>query len=109
VADASANLADLGWARVSRGRVTARTLAEIGAAADLVVLDPPRAGAGQDVMASLAASDARAIGYVSCDPASLARDVHVAIRAGWQLASLAAFDAFPMTHHVETVAGLVRR
>jgi tRNA/tmRNA/rRNA uracil-C5-methylase (TrmA/RlmC/RlmD family) len=109
VADASANLADLGWARVSRGRVTARTLAEIDAAADLVVLDPPRAGAGQDVMASLAASDARAIGYVSCDPASLARDVHVAIRAGWQLASLAAFDAFPMTHHMETVAGLVRR
>jgi tRNA/tmRNA/rRNA uracil-C5-methylase (TrmA/RlmC/RlmD family) len=48
----------------------------------------------------------RAVGYVSCDPATLARDVAVAREAGWRLAALRAFDAFPMTHHVECVAAL---
>lgn len=47
-------------------------------------------------------------GYVACDPAALARDVRVALDAGWLLADLRAFDAFPMTHHVECVATLVR-
>jgi tRNA/tmRNA/rRNA uracil-C5-methylase (TrmA/RlmC/RlmD family) len=57
-------------------------------------------------MAALMASGARAIGYVACDPASLARDVRSALEAGWRLATLRAFDAFPMTHHVECVAHL---
>jgi tRNA/tmRNA/rRNA uracil-C5-methylase (TrmA/RlmC/RlmD family) len=46
----------------------------------------------------------RAIGYVACDPAALARDVRVALDAGWQLSAIRAFDAFPMTHHLECVA-----
>jgi tRNA/tmRNA/rRNA uracil-C5-methylase (TrmA/RlmC/RlmD family) len=49
----------------------------------------------------------RAVVYVACDPASLARDVGAAVASGWQLAALRAFDAFPMTHHVECVALLV--
>ena len=44
------------------------------------------------------------IGYLSCDPATLARDVRAALDAGWPLGALRAFDAFPMTHHVECVA-----
>jgi tRNA/tmRNA/rRNA uracil-C5-methylase (TrmA/RlmC/RlmD family) len=75
--------------------------------ADLVVLDPPRAGAGTAVMSTLLALAPRAVGYVSCNPATLARDVRVALDAGWRLASLRVFDAFPMTHHVECVAALV--
>ena len=50
----------------------------------------------------------RAVGYVACDPAALARDVATASAAGWRLEGLRAFDAFPMTHHIECVAVLVR-
>jgi tRNA/tmRNA/rRNA uracil-C5-methylase (TrmA/RlmC/RlmD family) len=75
---------------------------------DVVVLDPPRAGAGRDVMEAVLELRPRTVGYVSCDPATLARDVAVAAESGWQLVSLRAFDAFPMTAHVECVAALVR-
>ena len=71
---------------------------------DLVVLDPPRSGAGLAVTRALAASGARAITYVACDPASLARDVAAFEAAGHRLTNLRAFDAFPMTAHVECVA-----
>ena len=103
VADAAANLADLPQARVVAGRVTPDTVTE----ADVVVLDPPRSGAGRGVMAAIVARAWRAIGYVACDPAALARDVRVAVDAGWRLAQLRAFDAFPMTQHVECVALLL--
>ncbi|MGV1008417.1 MAG: class I SAM-dependent RNA methyltransferase [Dermatophilaceae bacterium] len=72
--------------------------------ADLVVLDPPRNGAGHEVMAALARVRPRAVAYVSCDPATLARDVRYAAESGYGLAALHAYDAFPMTHHVECVA-----
>lgn len=111
VADAAGNLADLPWAEVRRGRVDAGLLAalvdELGARPDLVVLDPPRAGAGAEATRALVQMGPRAIGYVACDPASLARDVRVALDAGWRLHSLRGFDAFPMTHHVECVAVVV--
>jgi tRNA/tmRNA/rRNA uracil-C5-methylase (TrmA/RlmC/RlmD family) len=74
-----------------------------------VVLDPPRSGVGRQVMAAVVAHTRRAVGYVACDPAALARDVRFALDAGWQLAQLRAFDAFPMTHHVECVALLLPR
>ena len=106
VGDAAVNLADLPQASVQRGRVTAEALAALEGAPDVVVLDPPRAGAGRDVMQALLALTPRAIGYVACDPAALARDTAVALAAGWRLTSLRAFDAFPMTHHVECVARL---
>ena len=75
--------------------------------ADVVLLNPPRAGADPAVTALLAAGDPapRAIIYVSCDPATLARDV--ARLPGWRVASLTCFDMFPQTAHVETVCELV--
>ena len=107
VADAVGNLADLPHAEVRYGRVDGDLVRELDVAADLVVLDPPRAGAGPDVMAAVLAHGPRAIGYVACDPAALGRDIRVAVDANWRLAGLRAFDAFPMTHHVECLALLV--
>ena len=75
--------------------------------ADLVVLDPPRTGAGRDVTRDIAALRPRRIAYVACDPAALARDVAYLGSAGYRLETLRAFDAFPMTHHVECIAVLV--
>jgi tRNA/tmRNA/rRNA uracil-C5-methylase (TrmA/RlmC/RlmD family) len=72
-----------------------------------LVLDPPRAGAGKAVVAQLADSGARAIAYVSCDPASFARDLGYFRRRGWDLAQLRAFDLYPHTHHLETAALLL--
>ncbi len=86
--------------------------------ASLAVLDPPRAGAGRPVIDALlarpepgSAADAsglRRIAYVSCDPATLARDLALLIAGGWTLGELRGFDAFPMTHHVECLAVLSR-
>jgi tRNA/tmRNA/rRNA uracil-C5-methylase (TrmA/RlmC/RlmD family) len=72
--------------------------------ADVVVLDPPRTGAGRGVVGRVAALGARAVVYVACDPAALARDTAHLLEGGFQLAAIRAFDAFPMTHHVECVA-----
>jgi len=74
------------------------------------VLDPPRTGAGRQVLDRLLApgSALRRVGYVSCDPATLARDIAQFEAAGWRLGALRAFDAFPMTHHVECLATLTR-
>jgi tRNA/tmRNA/rRNA uracil-C5-methylase (TrmA/RlmC/RlmD family) len=107
VADAGDNLADLPQAAVRWGRVDAAAVAALDLAPDVVVLDPPRAGAGRQTMAAILDLAPRVIGYVSCDPATLARDVAVALEQGWALGSLRAFDAFPMTHHIECVASLV--
>ena len=108
VADASANLAGLPWAAVRRARVTAAEVRAVDPRPDVVVLDPPRAGAGADVMAAILELAPRTVGYVSCDPGTLARDVAVAVAQGWELGGLRAFDAFPMTQHVECVAALQR-
>jgi tRNA/tmRNA/rRNA uracil-C5-methylase (TrmA/RlmC/RlmD family) len=110
-AAADANLADLPQAEVWEGEVDAEGLAglldELGGRPHVVVLDPPRAGAGPKVSRLLAATGARAVVYVACDPAALARDVAAFGGAGYRLAGLRAFDAFPMTAHVECVALLV--
>jgi tRNA/tmRNA/rRNA uracil-C5-methylase (TrmA/RlmC/RlmD family) len=104
VADARTNLADLPAAAVLGARVD-RSLADLEPA-DLVVLDPPRSGARRDVVAAVGALGPRAVGYVACDPAALARDVAYFADQGYGLRSLRAFDLFPMTHHVECVAVL---
>jgi tRNA/tmRNA/rRNA uracil-C5-methylase (TrmA/RlmC/RlmD family) len=75
---------------------------------DLVVLDPPREGARRKVVEQVAARRPRAVVYVACDPAALARDVATFADHGYRLAVLRAFDLFPMTHHVECVALLAR-
>jgi tRNA/tmRNA/rRNA uracil-C5-methylase (TrmA/RlmC/RlmD family) len=109
VTDAEHNLADQPWAGVRRCSVSADTIAaavtELGELS-VVVLDPPRTGAGREVLTAVLAARPRVVIYVACDPAALARDLRIAIEAGWQLAELSAFDAFPMTHHVECIAVL---
>ncbi|MGW0228477.1 class I SAM-dependent RNA methyltransferase [Actinopolymorpha singaporensis] len=102
VRDARHNLRDLPNALVEQGRVD-EVLGRLDQA-DLVVLDPPRAGVGADVVRQVAGLAGRAIAYVSCDPATLARDLGYFAEHGWELTGLRAFDAFPMTHHVECVA-----
>ncbi len=72
--------------------------------ADLVVLDPPRAGAKRAAVEQVVARGPRAVAYVACDPGALARDVAIFAEHGYVLESLRAFDLFPMTHHVECVA-----
>lgn len=71
---------------------------------DVVVLDPPRAGAGAAVCSSLSGTTAARLVYVSCDPAALARDTRTLIADGWGLSSVAGIDLFPMSHHVESIA-----
>jgi tRNA/tmRNA/rRNA uracil-C5-methylase (TrmA/RlmC/RlmD family) len=102
-ADARTNLAGAA-VEVREGRVTAGLVGGLGTEPDIVVLDPPRAGAGTDVLAAVLALRPRAVAYVSCDPAALARDLRAVADGGWRLAGLRAFDCFPMTQHVETVA-----
>jgi tRNA/tmRNA/rRNA uracil-C5-methylase (TrmA/RlmC/RlmD family) len=109
-AAADANLARYPQAEVWEGDVDAAglagLLAELGAP-DVVVLDPPRAGAGPAVSRLLAGTGARAVVYVACDPAALARDVAAFGGAGYRLAGIRGYDAFPNTAHVECVALLV--
>ncbi len=77
-------------------------------APDLVVLDPPRAGAGVEVCRLLAACSPRRIVYVSCDPATLGRDLAALIQSGYRLQRLQLVDMFPQTGHLETIAKLAR-
>jgi len=112
VRDARHNLRHWPWARVHKGDVAAilrrggTTLPPAG----LVVADPPRSGLAREVVEYLGATEhgAARFAYISCDPATLARDIGLLMARGWVLAGLRAFDAFPMTHHVECVATLVR-
>ena len=73
---------------------------------DFLLLDPPRTGCENRDIAGLLALRPLRISYVSCDPATLARDLKKLIAAGYSLDSIAAFDMFPQTHHVETVVQL---
>jgi 23S rRNA (uracil1939-C5)-methyltransferase len=73
---------------------------------DFVLLDPPRAGAESAVIKGIIDLRPAAIAYVSCDPATLARDLKKLMAGGYAIDSMAAFDLFPQTHHVETVVRL---
>src|SRR6185503_7000019 len=75
---------------------------------DFVLLDPPRAGAESLVIKGILDVQPRAISYVSCDPATLARDLKKLIAGGYVVNSILGFDLFPQTHHVETVVLLQR-
>lgn len=108
VAAARANLADLAGVEVVSAKVdTAMARRRITGPVDIVVLDPPRTGAGGRVVRGIVAAGPRAVAYVACDPASLGRDIATFADAGWRLAELRAFDCFPMTQHVECVALLL--
>lgn len=104
-AHARANLAEFAWAKAIHQRVD-RMRAE---PADLVVLDPPRAGAKRAVCDLIGKLQPRAISYVACDPVALARDLAYFAEGGYELQDLRAYDLFPMTHHVECVALLTPR
>ncbi len=138
VRDARHNLRGTPWARVHKGDVAAVLGSHGQAGASLAVLDPPRTGLSRPVIQALcdpagtgdgagrgaagapgaggapgavapgAVAGLRRIAYVSCDPATLARDIALFSTSGWELEALRAFDAFPMTHHVECLATLAR-
>jgi tRNA/tmRNA/rRNA uracil-C5-methylase (TrmA/RlmC/RlmD family) len=109
VRDARHNLREWPWARVHRGDV-AQLLRHGGPPpARLAIADPPRAGLAREVIEYLSGPGrTERFAYVSCDPATLARDLGLLLERGWTLEGLRAFDAFPMTHHVECVATLLR-
>ncbi|MBD1540139.1 class I SAM-dependent RNA methyltransferase [Arthrobacter sp. S13_S34] len=106
--DARKNLHAAPQVEIVQGRVE-RVLRQKPRNFDALVLDPPRAGAGKSVVGQLVEAQPRAIAYVSCDPASFARDVGYFRQAGWDLSGLRAFDLYPHTHHLETVALLTPR
>ncbi|HEY5833045.1 class I SAM-dependent RNA methyltransferase [Streptomyces sp.] len=106
VEDARHNLQDLDRVRVEQGKVE-QVLPRTGiTGVDLVVLDPPRAGAGRPAVRHVASLAPRRIAYVACDPAALARDLAWFAEDGYRPVRLSAFDLFPFTHHVECVAVL---
>ncbi|HEY6623009.1 MAG TPA: hypothetical protein VIX85_04195, partial [Acidimicrobiales bacterium] len=107
-ADARHNVAGLDHVEIRKASVSPALVTEHAGRPELVVLDPGREGAGRPVMSALAALDPvpRRIAYVSCDPASFARDLRVMLDAGWTLPTLRAFDLFPMTEHVELLGVL---
>lgn len=107
VRDGQAALADLPQVRWRTGRVE-RVLGGLGGPPDVVVADPPRRGLGRTLVDELALHTPARLVYVACDPAALARDLAFFAERGYELAKLRAFDAFPMTHHMECVALLTR-
>jgi tRNA/tmRNA/rRNA uracil-C5-methylase (TrmA/RlmC/RlmD family) len=115
VRDARHNLRGTPWARVHAADAAAALARGGWPPPALAILDPPRTGVPRRVIERLLApgsgpgaggSSLRAVAYVSCDPATLARDIAVFAGHGWRLDGLRAFDIFPMTHHVECVAAL---
>lgn len=103
--DARRNLHGRDHVDIVQGKVE-KVLRERRPHLDAVVLDPPRAGAGRETVRAIAGTGAKAVVYVSCDPASFARDVAYFAAAGWGLDSLRVFDLYPHTHHMESVAVL---
>lgn len=106
VRDARRNLHDLPWVDVVEERVE-RWVAAADPRVDVVVADPPRAGAGAAVIGPVLAARPRVVVIVACDPAALARDLATARGLGYVPDAVRAFDLFPMTHHLETVVRLV--
>lgn len=115
--DAAENLADWVGASAITDRVeryVTRLAGEASAAdrarlrAATVVLDPPRSGAGREVVDAIASLTPAQVIYVACDPVALARDLAFFAGHGYELRGMRAFDLFPNTHHVEAVAALTR-
>jgi tRNA/tmRNA/rRNA uracil-C5-methylase (TrmA/RlmC/RlmD family) len=103
---ARAALADLPQVDVVTDSVR-RVLSTQRARADIAVLDPPRAGAGREVIDRLAAAGVRRVVHIGCEAASFARDIGIYRAHGYAVEKIKVFDAFPLTHHVECVALLV--
>lgn len=104
---ARAALADLGQVSVVTDSVR-RALSAERHAADVAVLDPPRAGAGREIIDLISTAGVPRIIHIGCEAASFARDVGLYLRAGYSVEEVRVFDSFPLTHHVECVAVLTR-
>lgn len=102
-----AALADLGQVSVVTDSVR-RALAAERRPADVAVLDPPRTGAGREVIDQLAAAGVPRVIHVGCEAAAFARDIGLYRGHGYRVEQLRVFDAFPLTHHVECIAVLAR-
>jgi 23S rRNA (uracil1939-C5)-methyltransferase len=79
-------------------------LSSISFQPDLIVMDPPRAGLGAKTVAGVVAQGARCLAYISCDPATLARDTKQLVAGGYSLKDVALFDMFPQTYHIESIS-----
>jgi tRNA/tmRNA/rRNA uracil-C5-methylase (TrmA/RlmC/RlmD family) len=105
VRDASKIFKDYNNVSIHRGSVD-RKLPNIDNI-DIIVLDPPRSGAGKIVVDQIISKKPRAVVYISCDPASLARDAKFLQDSGYELEKIKAIDLFPMTHHVECIVRFI--
>jgi len=104
---ARAALADMSQVHVVTGSVR-RVLGSQDGPADVAVLDPPRSGAGRDVIDLLAAAGVQRVIHIGCEAASFARDVGLYRDSGYAVEEIRVFDSFPLTHHMECVAVLTR-
>lgn len=104
---ARAALADMGWVSVVTDSVR-RALKAQRRRADVAVLDPPRSGAGREVIELLADAGVPRIIHIGCEAAAFARDVGLYLGHGYTVEQVRVFDSFPLTHHVESVAVMTR-
>jgi 23S rRNA (uracil1939-C5)-methyltransferase len=107
IADARVNAAGVSCVEIVQGRVE-RVVPRLDATFDGAVLDPARAGCERIVLDALIARPPRRIVYVSCDPATLARDLRILVDGGYRLVEVVPVDMFPQTFHIECVATLER-
>ena len=107
VQDARHNAAGLSNVELIQGRVE-EVLPRLDVAPDGAILDPARVGCARPVLDALIAARVRRIVYVSCDPATLARDLRILVDAGYGLVDVQPVDMFPQTAHIECVATLER-
>jgi len=88
---------------VREWNVTPRAINDAVAPGDIVVLDPPRSGLAKGVAEAIVRREPRRLVYVSCDPATLARDLKILVAGGYDIREIKVFDLFPMTEHVESI------
>jgi 23S rRNA (uracil1939-C5)-methyltransferase len=102
-ADFAMNLASAPNVTLSHA-LAEQALAQVNPPIDVLVVDPPRAGLGQAVVAQILRLAPTTLAYISCDPATLARDARQLVAGGYQLLHMTPFDLFPQTYHIESIS-----